>query len=219
VDAGRDQKEAELSEGRHASDADRRRRRNAIVIAAVVVGLVVFVVGYVLGAGDGESEASASPSSTTSAATSPPTHSSSPSPSSSQEPSGDELPDGRYFVQLNDLQGGEEGPLLIRYDLAYFYTGDEANQVAASRGDETPVPNDVYIVNDNPMLRFAPLAEDFTVRYIPEGTGELQAAPQDRFLAWLGETEQTDFLPKDSTYWWVTIDGGEVTKIAQQYLP
>ena len=209
-----------MTEGRHAEGDQRRRRRNAIIVVAIVVGLLVFVAGYVLGAGGGENAASPSPTATTSrpSATHTPATGSA-SPSSSPEPSGDELPDGKYFVQLNDLQGGEDGPPLIRYDLAYFYTGDRANQVAASRGDETPVPNDVYIVNDNPKLRFAPLAENFTVRYIPEGSGELQTAPQDRFLAWLGATEQTDFLPKDSTYWWVTIDSGEVTKIEQQYLP
>jgi len=207
-----------MSEGRHASTAE-RRRRNAIVVAAIVVGLLVFVVGYVLGAGGGGTEASGSPSA--SAATSPPTQSRShaASPSSPPEASGDELPDGTYFVRLTDLKSGAD-PLQIRYDLAYFYTGDEANQVAASRGDETPVPDDVYIVNDNPKLRLAPLAEEFTVRYIPEGTDSVTVpSSQDRFLVWLGETEQTDFPPKSYTYWWITIDGGEVTKIEQQYLP
>jgi len=209
-----------MTEGRHAGDADRRRRRNAIVIAAIVVGLLVFVVGYVLGAGGGENAASPSPTAATSRPSASHTPTGSASPSSLPEPSGDELPDGKYFVLLTDLQGGEEGPLLIQYDLTYFYTGDEANQIAASRGDETPVPNGVYIVNDNPKLRLAPLAEHFTVRYIPEGSGsETVPAPQDRFLAWLGQTEQTDFPPKEYTYWWVTIEGGEVTTIEQQYLP
>jgi hypothetical protein len=113
------------------------------------------------------------------------------------------------------------GAHLIRYDLAYYYTGDEANQVAASRGDETPVPNDSYVVNDNPKLRLVPLADHFSVRYLPEGSGLTDPVPasQDRFLVWLGETQQTDFPPKDSTYWWITIDGGKVTKIEQQYQP
>ena len=209
-----------MAEGRHERSARARRRRNAIIIGAIVLGLLVFGVGYVLGTNGGETAASTTP-------TSPPTTTASPAgpspttrPSSSPEPSGDELPDGKYFAQLHDLQGGEDGPFLLHYDLAYFYTDDEANQVAASRGDETPVPNGVYIVNDNPELRFAPLADRFTVRYIPGGSGsETVPAPEDRFLAWLGETEQTDFPPKDITYWWITIEGGEVTRIEQQYLP
>jgi len=209
-----------MAEGRHERSADARRRRNAIIIGAIVVSLLVFGVGYVLGTSGGETAASTTPMSAPPTSASPTGPSPTARPSSSPEPSGDELPDGTYFVRLHDLQGGEDGPFLVHYDLAYFYTGDEANQVAASRGDETPVPNGVYIVNDNPRLRFAPLADRFTVRYIPEGSGsETVPSPQDRFLAWLGETEQTDFPPKDITYWWITVEGGEVTKIEQQYLP
>ena len=170
----------------------------------------MFGVGYVLGSNDGET-AAASPSATPSTTTSPSaSHSPRERPSSSPEPSGDALLDGTYFVQLNDLGSGDGGQQVIRYDLAYYYTGDEANRVAASRGDETPVPNDTYIVNDNPKLRDVPLAESFTVRYIPEGSGLTDPVPasQDRFLVWLGETGQTDFPPKDVTYWWITIDGG-----------
>jgi hypothetical protein len=208
-----------LAEGRHERSADARRRRNAIIVGAIALGLLVFGVGYVLGTNGGETAASATPTSThpTSAGSS----STSPTarPTSSPEPPGDEVSDGRYFVQLADLQD-QGGHQAIRYDLAYFYTDEEANQVAASRGDETPVPNGVYIVNDNPKLRTAPLADGFSVRYIPEGSGsEPVPAPQDRFLAWLGEAEQTDFPPKDITYWWITVDGGEVTRIEQQYLP
>jgi hypothetical protein len=209
-----------LAEGRHERSADARRRRNAIIIGAIVLGLLVFGVGYVLGTSGDETAASTTPTSLPPTSAEPTDPSPTSSSSSSPEPSGDELPDGKYFVQLSDLQGGGDGPFLVHYDLAYFYTDDEANQVAASRGDETPVPNGVYIVNDNPKLRTAPLADGFSVRYIPEGSGsETVPAPQDRFLAWLGDTEQTDFPSKDITYWWITVDGGEVTKIEQQYLP
>ena len=46
---------------------------------------------------------------------------------------------------------------VTQFDLACFYTGEEANQQAAARGDEVPVPNDVYIVNDNPATRDVPV--------------------------------------------------------------
>jgi hypothetical protein len=214
-----------MAEGQHARGAERRRRRAIIIVAAIVVGVLVFVVGYVLGAdGGGETAASSTPSATpspTATSSGPASQGPSDGATPSPEPSGSGLGDGRYFVRLTDLQGGEEGPLLLRYDLAYFYTGDEANQVAASRGDETPVPNDTYVVNDNPRLRLVPLAEHFAVRYLPEGSGltDPVPAPQDRFLVWLDETEQTDFPPKDITYWWITISDGEVTKVEQQYQP
>ena len=209
-----------MTEGRHASDAHPRRRRNAIVVAAIVVGLLVFVLGYVLGSNGGDAAASVSPSPAVSPTGAPTSHPS-PHPTSSPLPSGEELPDGRYFVRLHDLQDGDAGEKLIRYDLAYYYTGDEANQVAASRGDETPVPNDVYIVNDNPKLRTAPLETDFTVRYIPVGSTATDPVlgSQDRFFLWISGTAPTDFPSRNTSYWWITIHSDEVTTIEQQYQP
>jgi hypothetical protein len=209
--------------GQHRPATDDARRRRTILIGVLVVlALLVFTGGYVLGTSGGEE--AAPPSSTT------PSPSLGPSPTSSsgptQQPSptavntGDAVEDGTYFVQLKDVQGGEEGPLLVRYDLAYFLTGDEANEAAAEAGDETPVPNDYYIVNDNPKLRLVPLATDVTVRYIPTANCcEPVEANEDQFLEWMGETNQTDFPDKRYSYWWITVEGGQVTEIEQQYLP
>ena len=63
------------------------------------------------------------------------------------------LADGTYFgfFESIDVEGRAQ------FDLACFYTGEEANQQAAARGDEVPVPNDVYIVNDNPATRDVPV--------------------------------------------------------------
>lgn len=200
--------------------ADAPDRRTTVLIAlGVVVALLVFGGGYLLGRG-GDEQAAPSPTATSPTPTPEPTPSrEDPSPTPS-EPD-DVLEDGRYFVQITDVQGGDEGPLSLQYDLAYFYTGDDANQVAAARGDETPVPNDSYIVNDNPKLRSTPLAGNFVVRYLPEGSGlsEPVKATEEQFLGWMGQTLQTDFPPKDITWWWITIEGGEVTQIEQQYQP
>ncbi len=207
--------------------AETRDRKKALIVGAVIAALLVFGLGYLLGTG-GDDQAAVSPAATTPAPTSAtrspkPTDTPSPSPSpiATGEPGGDTLPDGRYFVQLTDIQGGEEGPLLLQYDLAYFLTGEEANQAAEDRGLETPVPNDYFIVNDNPKLRLTPLEGVYSVKYIPEGSGLSSPvkAHEAQFLGWMGETVQTDFPPKDTSWWWVTIENGSVTKIEQQYLP
>ena len=207
--------------------AETRDRKKALIAGAVIAALLVFGVGYLLGSG-GDDQAAVSSTATTPAPTSAtrspkPTDTPSPSPSpiATGEPGGDTLPDGRYFVQLTDIQGGEEGPLLLQYDLAYFLTGDEANQAAEDRGLETPVPNDYFIVNDNPKLRLTPLEGVYSVKYIPEGSGLSSPvkAHEAQFLGWMGETVQTDFPPKDTSWWWITIENGSVTKIEQQYLP
>jgi hypothetical protein len=207
--------------------AETRDRKKALIVGAVIAAVLVFGLGYLLGTG-GDEQAAVSPTATTPAPTSEtssptPTDKPSPTPSAiaTDEPSGDTLPGGRYFVQLTDIQGGEEGPLLLQYDLAYFLTGEEANQAADDRGLETPVPNDYFIVNDNPKLRLTPLEGVYSVKYIPEGSGLSSPvkAHEAQFLGWMGESVQTDFPPKDTSWWWVTIENGSVTKIEQQYLP
>jgi hypothetical protein len=52
------------------------------------------------------------------------------------------------------------------FDLAYFLTGEEANQAAAERGLEVPVPNDYFIVNDDPRLRTPALAPDLELALV-----------------------------------------------------
>lgn len=209
--------------------AETRDRKKALIVGAIVGAILVFGLGYLLGTGNGNEQAAVSPT----ASTTPRPMPESPSPTSSetvspaptalatQEPAGGTLPDGRSFVQLTDIQGGEEGPLLLQYDLAYFLTGEEANQAAADRGLETPVPNDYFIVNDNPKLRLTPLEGVYSVKYIPVGSGSSTPvkAHEAQFLGWMGETVPTDFPPKDTSFWWITIANGSVTKIEQQYLP
>jgi hypothetical protein len=206
-----------------------RDRKKALIAGAIIAALLVFGLGYLLGTGGNDEQAAVSPTAlplpqpTSESPSSTPSESASPSASAiaTAEPAGDTLPDGTYFVQLIDIQGGEEGPLQLQYDLAYFLTGEEANQAATDRGMETPVPNDYFIVNDNPKLRLSPLEGVYSVKYIPEGSGLSTPvkAHEAQFLGWMGETVQTDFPPKDTSWWWITIENGSVTKIQQQYLP
>jgi hypothetical protein len=224
------------SNGQHAPDAAATNRRRLLIVAAIVLALLVFGGGYVLGQSDDDAAAPATtapgPSVTPSETpTSKPSRSASESESPSATASAsanavataepaDHLSDGTYFVRLTDIQGGEEGPLQLQYDLAYFLTGAEANQAAADRGLETPVPNDYLIVNDTHKLRLTPLAGTYGVKYIPEGSCcQPVKAHAAQFLEWMGQTNQSDFPPKETSWWRITIEGGEVTQIKQQYLP
>jgi hypothetical protein len=222
------------SNGQHAPDAAATNRRRLLIVGAIVLALLVFGGGYVLGRSGDET---ATPTTTAPAPSPTPSETATPKPSKSESESpnttaspsssaiptgepGDHLSDGRYFVRLTDIEGGEEGPLQLQYDLAYFLTGDEANQAADDRGLETPVPNDYLIVNDSHKLRLTPLAGTYGVKYISEGNCcQAVKAHTAQFLEWMGQTNQTDFPPKESSWWWITIVGGEVTQVKQQYLP
>jgi hypothetical protein len=166
---------------------------------------------------------SATPAGTPSTAT-PTSTPTSPVPSteapSSPSPSPlDVLEDGRHFGYIVSI---DVPTRTIVFDLAYFLTGEEANEAAAEHGDETPVPNDYYIVNDNPHLRTLAVAPDVEIRVIDWGhccepvEGELQP---------FGDAFATEHHRWDAMYqgaesqYWLTVEDGVVVRIEEQYLP
>jgi hypothetical protein len=132
------------------------------------------------------------------------------------------LPDGTYFgyVQSIDTASGA-----LAFDLACFYTGEEANEQAAQRGDEVPVPNDVYIVNDNTKIRnltVGPSVElvvlDWNSCCEPKPGADLDdfasALGNDDFVEIGGRSYAGSLSP-----YWVTIEDGVVSRIEEQFLP
>jgi hypothetical protein len=113
----------------------------------------------------------------------------------------------------------------MSFDLACFYTGEEANEQAAMRGDEVPVPNDVYIVNDNPKTRDLTLGSSIELLLIDwsDCCETKPGADLDAFAAAIDANGFTTiggwkYNGQNSPYW-VTIDGGQVVLIEEQFLP
>jgi hypothetical protein len=111
------------------------------------------------------------------------------------------------------------------FDLACFYTGEEANEQAAARGDEVPVPNDVYIVNDNPSTRDVPVDPSVELLLIDwNACCETSSGPElDAFASALGGQ---DFVEIDGfryagglSPYWITIQDGRIVGIEEQFLP
>jgi hypothetical protein len=133
-----------------------------------------------------------------------------------------ELEDGEHFgfVESVDATGGT-----MVFDLAYFLTGQEANEAAAERGLETPVPNDYFIVNDNPRLRTLVLAPDVELALLDWDTCCDEFIERD--LAIFAEAIDADGLVTidgqlyygSLSPYWLTVEGGFVTRIEEQYLP
>jgi hypothetical protein len=132
------------------------------------------------------------------------------------------LADGTYFgfFESIDIETG-----VTQFDLACFFTGEEANQQAAARGDEVPVPNDVYIVNDNPGTRDVPVDPSAELLLIdwnaccetgPGATldGLASALGHKRFV----EIDGWRYAGSLSPYW-VTIANGQIVGIEEQFLP
>ncbi len=131
------------------------------------------------------------------------------------------LEDGEHFGFIDKVS---PAPETMVFDLAYFFTGDEANEVAASRGDEVPVPNDYYIVNDNPRLRKLALAPDIEIELIDWNTCCDQTFLGD--LDTFAEAMEGSFVEIDGQIYggagspyFLTVQDGLVVRIREQFLP
>ena len=150
-----------------------------------------------------------------------------PSASPTEEPSASptpspELEEGRHFGFIRSVD--PDGMTLV-FNLAYFLTGEEANEAAAEHGDEVPVPNDYYIVDDNPKLRTLVLAPDVELALVDwsrccdrtfDGDVDVFATAIEA-----GEpvTVGDDVYNGAWSPYWLEVAGGQVLRIEEQYLP
>ncbi|HWL91273.1 MAG TPA: hypothetical protein VNP90_07895 [Actinomycetota bacterium] len=195
-------------------------KRNALIAGAIALAFLSIVAGALIALSD-DDERAQSPSPTldpTPTQTSEPSET--PEPTATPEPNGAPSPsleDGRHFVYVTTATRSDSGRTRIRFDLAYFYQGERAEREAAERGDE--VVSGYYIVNANPRLRTLHVADDVEVAYIPsDQCCELQTGDIDAWIEAVLETNPTDY-PGTNVPWWLTVDGGRITRIEQQYLP
>jgi len=112
-----------------------------------------------------------------------------------------------------------EGPLLT-LDYIQFLTGADAVAAATAAGDESPPPNDFYIVNANPKLRTFNVDPSASVEVVWNSDGTNDSGGHSVTVS-----EFYDLLegsvsgPMRSTPYWVTIENGTITAIEAQYTP
>ncbi|MGZ5296101.1 MAG: hypothetical protein ACXWYT_04185 [Actinomycetota bacterium] len=198
-----------------------RPNRPLIVAGLVLVGVLAFVGGMLLAnAGDGgDDRATASPSTSSDGSPSaPPDDSPSPSPTSQPTTGTAVLDDGRHFVFVKELPGAP--PDRMTFDLAEFLTGDAAAEAAAEHGDESPPPNDYYIVNDNPRLRTLPISAAAELRIIDwaDCCGSFVVGELSSLADALVHGDPTGTYRPSSPFW-ITVEGGAIVTIEEQYLP
>jgi hypothetical protein len=201
---------------------DERMQRNALIVGAIVLALLSIGSGALIALSDDERAETPSQTPSVTATDEPsvePTESSEPSGSESPEPpESPVLEDGHHFVYVTSASRLEDGSSEVTFDLAYFYVGERAEREAAERNDE--VANGYYIVNENDRLRTLPLADDVEVAYIPESQCcDPQPWVIDDWLEAIGLSTNPSDYPGKNVPWWFTVEGGEITRIEQQYLP
>jgi hypothetical protein len=98
-----------------------------------------------------------------------------------------------------------------------FYWGDDATREAAKDHQESPPPNDYYIRNSNSRLRTLPVRADAPITCNTLTAGYTGSVTKNvRVPLW---RLQIVLLNTDSPPFWITVDHGQVVRIAEQYVP
>jgi hypothetical protein len=133
------------------------------------------------------------------------------------------LEDGRHFgyVRAVDVDDGT-----IVFDLAYWLSGEEADRAYQEATGETGhVPNDHYVVNDNPKLRTLALASDAPVRLL-DWNDCCDTFFDADLNVWAQVIAREDFVDDgghryspNAAQVWITVQDGVVTLVEEQYAP
>ncbi len=118
-----------------------------------------------------------------------------------------QLPDGRWYGHAVAVAPGE-----LQFDLACWFTGDAATAAATEDGSESPPPNGYHVRNDNPSLRVLRPADATPVTWYPS-PGDPASETDTDYANWRTENTGTDLGV------WITIEGGQVTFIKEQWTP
>jgi hypothetical protein len=138
--------------------------------------------------------------------------SASPSPSVAATPDG-ALTNGKHPGYLTTVDVANR---TLTVDVVQFFTGDAATNAAREDGAaEVPPPNDYWIRNANPLLRTLPVSGDATIT-VNTLAGETSGDSAKDVAVTL---QQLAGYHLANHLFWVTVDGGTITKIAEQFLP
>lgn len=123
------------------------------------------------------------------------------------------LKDGRYPTYILKVRPGTRQ---VTLDLVQFFTGPAASKAAEEdHAAEVPPPNDYWIRNANMLLRTLPVGSGARVTVNTLAAEETGSADKDVTvtLTKLASYDLSNHL------FWVTVRGGKVTRLTEQFLP
>lgn len=119
-----------------------------------------------------------------------------------------ELPDGSWYGLVADFDA-----VGISFDLACWFEGEAAAAAATEDGEESPPPNGYYVRNENDEIRILSVAPSVPLTWYPSGDpGDVANGTFTEWTEYLGGNEFRLGI-------WVTIAGGQVTEIEEQWVP
>jgi hypothetical protein len=128
-----------------------------------------------------------------------------------QAPKEPQIPDGRSFGYIKSIDL-DSSPRSIVFDEAQFLNGEAANEASAAHGDEVPVANDVYVVNDDHTLRTLTVSSDAEFLLLGPGYACCEGHPSDPDLL-------TRSRLAHAWGYWVTVQDGKVVQVEEQWHP
>lgn len=191
------------------------RHMSVYVLAAMIVAMLLAACGQREQAGQGPATSSTTPS--TSVPSSSTLRSATPSPEPN-EPTRSVLGDGRYPAYLTAI---DTHARTLTFDVIQYLTGEEAR--AAYHRDHPEIsegpPNGYYIVNQNPRLRTLPVRDNapILVLWLGAGLGS-EMITIDQLPGYFAKDPVADkYLWYDP--FWLTVRGGRIDALAEQYIP
>ena len=124
------------------------------------------------------------------------------------------LEDGRHLVLIKTVDPGRR---TVTFDLLQWFEGEAAAKAAAEDGEESPPPNDYYIRNVNSRLRTLPVRSGAPITVNVLAAQSTGSSTKDVSVTL---DELASYFPNSGTApFWITVEQGQVTKVAQQFLP
>jgi len=113
----------------------------------------------------------------------------------------------------------------VAFDLAVWFVGEDANRAARDDGrSEVPVPNDYYIRNESDRVWRLPVSPSVVVTSVwydaetaPDTSGV--PMPYQEFVAVMRDDTDDNLSNLRHDPWWVTVQGGEIVRLDEQYVP
>lgn len=129
----------------------------------------------------------------------------------------------KQFTFIKDITN-TSGKTTISADYAQMLTGDAAAKAAKANGDESPPPNDYYIVNANKKVRVLPVKAGIQVTLTSKDDGTVDTngykVSLGQYQDWMSGMGGRDFenILKAVPYY-ITIKNGVVIAIEEVFLP
>lgn len=144
-------------------------------------------------------------------ATAAPTVSTTPSSTSTGKPGGP-IADGRHPAYLAGIDAANG---TVTVDVVQFFTGTAATQ-AATEDRAAEVPNDYWVRNRDSLLRTLSVGADARITV---NTLAAEETGNSRKNVAVPLTKLVGYPSLAGRLFWVTVSGGTVTVLAEQYLP